>query len=45
MRCIHIDPANRQLVAGTEFGRLLLWNMDSLDGEQASCGGLLMQGL
>jgi hypothetical protein len=32
VRCINIDPERRQLVAGTEFGKLLLWDMDRLDG-------------
>lgn len=31
VRCIHLDPVGRQLVAGTEFGRLMLWDTDMLD--------------
>lgn len=31
VRCIHMDHSSHQLVAGTEFGRLLLWDTDVLD--------------
>lgn len=31
VRCIHMDQQSHQLVAGTEFGRLLLWDTDILD--------------
>ena len=31
VRCIHMDQSSHQLVAGTEFGRLLLWDTQVLD--------------
>ena len=34
VRCIHMDLSSGQLVAGTEFGRLLLWDTRELDGEE-----------
>jgi WD40 repeat protein len=36
VRCIHMDQSSRQLVAGTEFGRLLLWDTEVLDELLAS---------
>ena len=33
VRCIHMDRDGGHLVAGTEFGRLLLWDTRELDGE------------
>ena len=33
VRCIHLDPQGHQLVAGTEFGKLLLWDTHELEGE------------
>ncbi len=40
MRCIHMDGEGRQLVAGTEFGRLLLWDLDGLEGEEGNAPSL-----
>mmetsp|Transcript_17388 Transcript_17388/g.37549 ORF Transcript_17388/g.37549 Transcript_17388/m.37549 type:complete len:525 (-) Transcript_17388:1845-3419(-) len=31
VRCIHLDSSTGQLVAGTEFGRLLLWDTNQLN--------------
>ena len=43
MRCIHMDRSSGQLVAGTEFGRLLLWDTRELDGEREG-GGRMKEG-